>query len=104
MMARVSFILLIILAVMVGVVVNAQVTPLPERTVGLQIERGEGGRFYVFCTQGCERLLTVATVEEIYADFPTNTDAHNHGLILMARLNPGSVPVLLPGTSYTPTP
>lgn len=103
MMARVSFILLIILAVMVGVVVNAQVTPLPERTVGLQILPGEDGLFYVFCTGACDRLLAVADVSELHAGFDLATDAHNHGLILMARLY-GGVPVLLPGTSYTPVP
>jgi hypothetical protein len=47
-------------------------------------------------------LLTVADVTELYAGFDTNTDAHNHGLILMARLV-GGVPRLLPGTSFTPT-
>ena len=102
-MTRVSVIVLIILMVMVGVVVNAQVTPLPERTVALRIIPGEDGRFYVFCSQGCERLLGVADVTELYAGFDLATDAHNHGLILMARLN-GGVARLLPGTVFTPTP
>lgn len=103
MMTRVSLIILIILALMVVVVVQAQVVPLPERTVGLQILAGDDERFYVFCTGACDRFLAVADVSELHASFERNTDAHNHGLILMARLN-GGVARLLPGTSYTPTP
>lgn len=105
-MTRISLVILIVLGLMVAMVVQAQTVmplPLPERTVGLRVMPGEDGRFYVFCTGACERLLDVADVSELYASFETNTDAHNHGLILMARLN-GGVPVLLPGTSLTAVP
>ncbi|MEQ8673308.1 MAG: hypothetical protein RIC84_08835 [Aggregatilineales bacterium] len=121
MMTRVSLIVMIILAVMVAMVVSAspppsplpasqgggvefdQVVPMPERTVGLQILPGEDGKFYVFCTGACDRFLSVADVSELHAGFDLATDAHNHGLILMARLN-GGVARLLPGTVFTPTP
>lgn len=94
--------LLMVLSLAVAFV-EAQVVPVPERSVSLWIVPGDDGRFYVFCAQGCDRLLEVADVTELYAGFDLATDAHNHGLILMARLN-GGVARLLPGTSYTPTP
>jgi len=102
-MTRISIVIMIVLALMAVVVVQAQVTPLPERAVGLQILPGEDGLFYVFCTGACDRFLNVADVSELHAGFERATDAHNHGLILMARLN-GGVARLLPGTVFTPTP
>lgn len=80
-----------------------QVSVVPGSVIAIRYLQGRNGLWYGFCTEGCDRVVTWGTVDELTQGFANYTDMMNHWTILRARAY-GTTPVLIPGTGPTPTP
>jgi len=80
-----------------------QVIVAPGSVIAIRYLQGANGLWYGFCTEGCDRVVTWGTVDELTQGFVNYYDMMNHWAILRARAY-GTTPILIPGTGPTPQP
>ena len=87
-------VLLVVLLVLVAVT-SVQGQVVEEYRLEFIFTQGNFGEWYAYCIDGCERLLGVASVNEIHQSFSNVVGAMNHSLVLTGRVY-GFTPDLFP--------
>lgn len=80
-------VILAVLFVLVAFIVQAQTVTIIEGTqLYFNVVQGQFGEWYAYCVQGCDQLLPVASVNEIYQSHATQREAFQHSLVLTGRV------------------